>query len=60
MASESYIEAANAGHEVHAGIGSDPKYGLTLFTQESRSLFEFLGSPDWHRARLADGLGWAS
>jgi alkylation response protein AidB-like acyl-CoA dehydrogenase len=60
VASESYIEAANAGHEVHAGIGSDPKYGLTLFTQESRSLFEFLGSPDWHRARLADGLGWAS
>ncbi|HEY2285915.1 MAG TPA: acyl-CoA dehydrogenase family protein [Streptosporangiaceae bacterium] len=60
VASESYLEAANAGHEVHAGIGSDPKFGLTLYTRQSRTLYEFLGSPDWHRDRMADGLGWAS
>jgi alkylation response protein AidB-like acyl-CoA dehydrogenase len=60
VASESYLEAANAGHEVHAGIGSDPKFGLTLYTRQSRTLHEFLGSPDWHRDRMADGLGWAS
>jgi alkylation response protein AidB-like acyl-CoA dehydrogenase len=58
VASDSYLEAANAGHEVHAGIGSDPKFGLTLYTRQSRTLFDFLGSPDWHRARMAEQLGW--
>jgi alkylation response protein AidB-like acyl-CoA dehydrogenase len=60
VASEAYLEAANAGHEVHAGIGSDPKYGLTLYTRQSRTLHEYLGSPDWHRAAMADGLDWAA
>jgi alkylation response protein AidB-like acyl-CoA dehydrogenase len=59
VASEAYLEAANAAHEVHAGIGSDPHLGLTLYTQASRSLYEYLGPPDWHRLRMADGLDWA-
>ena len=59
VASESYWEAANAAHEVHAGIGSDPQFGLTLYTQASRSLYEYLGPPDWHRLRMADVLDWA-
>jgi alkylation response protein AidB-like acyl-CoA dehydrogenase len=58
VASDSYLEAANAAHEVHAGIGSDPKFGLTLYTRQARTLFDFLGSPDWHRARMAERLGW--
>jgi alkylation response protein AidB-like acyl-CoA dehydrogenase len=56
LASEGYMEAANAAHEVHAGIGSDPAFGLTLFTQMSRSLYHYLGGPRWHRRRLGDLL----
>jgi alkylation response protein AidB-like acyl-CoA dehydrogenase len=57
-ASDSYIEAANAAHEVHAAIGSDPQYGLTLYTRMSRSLYELLGPPAWQRRQMADALGW--
>ena len=60
LASEAYFEAANAAHEVHAGIGSDPKFGLTLFTQMSRTLYDYLGSPGWHRRQMVDALGWSS
>jgi alkylation response protein AidB-like acyl-CoA dehydrogenase len=58
MASESYFHCANAAHEVHAGIGSDPSFGLTLFTQMSRSLYDYLGSPRWHKRKMADALLW--
>jgi alkylation response protein AidB-like acyl-CoA dehydrogenase len=57
-ASDSYIEAANAAHEVHAAIGSDPRYGLTLYTRISRTMYELLGSPEWQRRQMADALGW--
>lgn len=57
-ASDSYIEAANAAHEVHAAIGSDPRYGLTLYTRISRTLYELLGPPAWQRQRMANALGW--
>jgi alkylation response protein AidB-like acyl-CoA dehydrogenase len=57
-ASDSYVEAANAAHEVHAAIGSDPRYGLTLYTRISRTLYELLGPPGWQRQRMADALGW--
>lgn len=56
VASESYLHCANAAHEVHAGIGSDPGYGLTLYTQLSRTLYHFLGTPRWHKRRMADAL----
>jgi alkylation response protein AidB-like acyl-CoA dehydrogenase len=59
-ASEAYLEATNAAHEVVAGIGSDPRFGLVLYTQASRSLYEYLGPPDWHRLRMGDCLNWAS
>jgi alkylation response protein AidB-like acyl-CoA dehydrogenase len=58
MASDSYIEAANAAHEVHAAIGSDPQYGLTLYTRISRTMYELLGPPAWQRRQIADALGW--
>jgi alkylation response protein AidB-like acyl-CoA dehydrogenase len=57
-ASDSYIEAANAAHEVHAAIGSDPRFGLTLYTRISRSMYELLGPPEWQRRQMADALGW--
>jgi 3-oxocholest-4-en-26-oyl-CoA dehydrogenase beta subunit len=58
IASDSYIEAANAAHEVHAAIGSDPMYGLTLYTRISRSMYEVLGNPAWQRRQLADAMHW--
>jgi 3-oxocholest-4-en-26-oyl-CoA dehydrogenase beta subunit len=57
-AGDSYIEAANAAHEVHAAIGSDPQYGLTLYTRISRTMYELLGPPAWQRRQMADALGW--
>jgi alkylation response protein AidB-like acyl-CoA dehydrogenase len=57
-ASDSYIEAANAAHEVHAAIGSDPRFGLTLYTRISRTMYELLGPPEWQRLRMADALDW--
>jgi len=57
-ASDSYFEAANAAHEVHAAIGSDPRYGLTLYTRISRTMYELLGPPAWQRGQMADALDW--
>lgn len=57
-ACDSAIEAANAAHEVHAAIGSDPRFGLTLYTRISRSMYELLGSPGWQRRQMADAMGW--
>jgi alkylation response protein AidB-like acyl-CoA dehydrogenase len=57
-AADSAIEAANAAHEVHAAIGSDPRFGLTLYTRISRSMYELLGPPGWQRRQMADALGW--
>ena len=58
VASEAYLEACNAAHEVHAGIGSSNEYGLVKHTQMSRTLFHALGDPKWHKRRMADALAW--
>jgi len=58
VASEGYLEACNAAHEVHAGIGSANEYGLVAHTQMSRTLFHHLGDPRWHKRRMADALNW--
>jgi alkylation response protein AidB-like acyl-CoA dehydrogenase len=58
VTAESHMEACNAAHEVHAGIGSSHDYGLTPHTQLSRTLFNYLGDPKWHKRRMADVLAW--
>ncbi|MHB8575172.1 MAG: acyl-CoA dehydrogenase family protein [Dehalococcoidia bacterium] len=58
VASEAYMEACNAAHEVHAGVGSAREYGLVAHTRMSRTLFHFLGDPKWHKRRMADALAW--
>lgn len=58
LASEAYLEACNAGHEVHAGIGSAHEYGLVKHTRMSRTLLPLLGDPHWHKRRMADALAW--
>ncbi|MXW23311.1 MAG: hypothetical protein F4Z96_01290, partial [Chloroflexi bacterium] len=56
VTSEGFVQAVNFSHEVHAGVGVMHEYGLTLYTQLSRSLYHQLGSPRWHRRRLGDLL----
>ncbi len=58
VAGESYLQACNDAHEVHAGIGSAHEYGLVQHTQMSRTLFHYLGDPKWHKRRMADALAW--
>jgi alkylation response protein AidB-like acyl-CoA dehydrogenase len=58
VAAEAHMEACNAAHEVHAGIGSSHEYGLTPHTQLSRTLFNYLGDPKWHKRRMATALAW--
>jgi alkylation response protein AidB-like acyl-CoA dehydrogenase len=60
VAGESYITCTDAAHKVHGGIGVDPDYGLTLYTQMARSLYSFLGTPRWHKRRMADALEWTA
>ncbi len=58
VAGEAYFEACNAAHEVHAGIGSSLEYGLVPHTRMSRTLYHYLGDPQWHKRRMADALDW--
>jgi alkylation response protein AidB-like acyl-CoA dehydrogenase len=56
VASESYLTCTDCAHKVHGGIGVDPQYGLTLYTQMARSLYEYLGHPRWHRRKMFDAV----
>jgi alkylation response protein AidB-like acyl-CoA dehydrogenase len=55
-ASQSYWAATDYAHKVHGGIGVDPQYGLTLYTQMARTLYDFLGGPRWHKRKMIDAL----
>lgn len=60
LASEAYVVCTDAAHKVHGGIGVDPDFGLTLYTQTARSMYNYLGNPRWHKRAMADALGWAA
>jgi alkylation response protein AidB-like acyl-CoA dehydrogenase len=53
VCSEAFLECGHLSHEVHAGIGVDKKYPLYLWSKKSKSLFSYLGDPNYHRGRLA-------
>ncbi|MCX6022128.1 MAG: acyl-CoA/acyl-ACP dehydrogenase [Chloroflexi bacterium] len=53
VASEGFHNGCNYSHEVHAGIGISREYPLYLFSKKARSYFHYLGSPDFHKKRLA-------
>ena len=57
VASEAYYYGCNSAHDVHAGLGIVQEYGLTLHTKLSRTLYHYLGSPRYHRKKLATALG---
>lgn len=57
VASEAFLECGHLSHEVHAGIGVDKKYPLYLWSKKSKTLYSYLGDPNYHRKRIADCLG---
>jgi alkylation response protein AidB-like acyl-CoA dehydrogenase len=60
VAADSYVICADAAHKVHGGIGVDPDFGVTLYTQQSRSLYDLLGAPRWHKRKMVSELDWAA
>jgi alkylation response protein AidB-like acyl-CoA dehydrogenase len=59
VAAEAYITCTDAAHKVHGGIGVDPDYGVTLYTQMARSLYNVMGTPRWHKRQMTQALGWS-
>ncbi len=57
VASEAFHECGHMAHEVHAGLGVDKKYPLYLFSKQSKTLYSYLGDPQYHRKRVAQLLG---
>ena len=57
VCSEAFLECGHLSHEVHAGIGVDKKYPLYLWSKKSKSLFSYLGDPNYHRHRIGARLG---
>jgi alkylation response protein AidB-like acyl-CoA dehydrogenase len=57
VASEAFLECGHLGHEVHAGLGVDKKYPLYLYSKSSKTLYSYLGNPNYHRQRVAEILG---
>ncbi len=57
VTSEAFLECGHLGHEVHAGLGVDKKYPLYLYSKKSKTLYSYLGDPNYHRKRMAKILG---
>jgi alkylation response protein AidB-like acyl-CoA dehydrogenase len=57
VCSEAFLECGHLSHEVHAGIGVDKKYPLYLWSKQSKSLFSYLGDPNFHRRKIAKYMG---
>ena len=56
VSSEGYYHGCNFAHEAHGGIGTSMEYGLTFHTEMSRSLYHYLGDPQFHRRRMVKAL----
>jgi len=56
LGSQGFAEGMDAAHHVHGGIGVDMKYGLYLYLRQARTLYHYLGSPEFHREKIASIL----
>ncbi len=56
LGSQGFAEGMDAAHHVHGGIGVDMKYGLYLYLRQARTLYNYLGSPEFHREKIASIL----
>jgi 3-oxochol-4-en-24-oyl-CoA dehydrogenase len=57
VASEAYLRVAEDNLQVHGGIGFTWDHPAHLYLKRAKSSQLLLGSPKWHRSRLADLLG---
>jgi alkylation response protein AidB-like acyl-CoA dehydrogenase len=56
VASEAYYEVCNAAHKVFAGPGTALDHPLHAHTLVSRTLYQFLGDPAYHKERMIQAL----
>ncbi len=55
--SEAYFSCAADALQIHGGVGFTWEYDLHLHLKRARSMESFLGSPTWHRERVAAEIG---
>jgi alkylation response protein AidB-like acyl-CoA dehydrogenase len=53
LASDAYWEACTLAHRVFSGISYSKEHPVSFHIRESRSLYNFLGDPSYHRWQLA-------
>ena len=56
LASQAYWEVCTIGHQVFSGISYSKEHALSFHTRVSRSLYNFLGEPTYHRQQIAQLL----
>jgi alkylation response protein AidB-like acyl-CoA dehydrogenase len=57
VASDTYVKVATDNIQVHGGIGFTWDHPAHLYLKRAKGSQLLLGSPKWHRSRLADLLG---
>ncbi len=55
--SEAYFRCAADALQIHGGVGFTWEYDVHLHLKRARSMEVFLGSPAWHRERVASEIG---
>ena len=56
VASESYYQSCNFSHMVFAGAGTDYKHPLMAHSVLAHSLYQYLGTPLYHKRAMVDAL----
>lgn len=56
--SEAFIRVAGSNIQVHGGMGFTWEFDCHLFLKRARSLENQLGSPETHREKAANEMGW--
>lgn len=55
--SEAYFRCAADALQIHGGVGFTWEYDVHLHLKRARAMESFLGSPTWHRERVAREIG---
>jgi len=56
VASEAYYQSCNFSHMVFAGAGTDYKHPLMAHSVLAHSLYQYLGTPVYHKRAMVDAL----
>jgi alkylation response protein AidB-like acyl-CoA dehydrogenase len=54
--SDAYFQNAGDGIQLHGGVGFTWEYDVHLYFKRAKGTEQFLGSPSYHRERLASIL----